>query len=465
MMPKFTNKVSIIAVIFLFCLLLLTASFFKAGNLAETKMWLQLIAVTIFLLAAAFAPQLIKTPKLILFIIASYLLFSLLYLLPIPYDIWISLPGRERYIPVIDFLKLDELNHFSLTLITWESTKFFLGIIPAIVVFLISRNLNLLQLKLIFIVFIVTIIYQDLLGLIQYFSDASHFSEETAKLLNFIERGEVGHRGDAHGTYLNRDHYSSFLAMSISLLFAFFVLEIRKYYTDKGQLLKTLLLAFLLLLTLVAAIFSRSRAGISLSIFGLIVSIIVVASILSREEIPNRWLLLIPISSTLLIIVSPIVPVINRFIGLDPTEDGRVAMFENTIIAIKYFFPLGSGPGTFDEIYRNFQPIDQLRFINHAHNDYLELLMETGAIGIYVIISFFSLYFFYAYKLFSRLKYKITDYSYIKVASFIATLVFLLHGLVDFNFHTPANAIYFALFLGIFTNERLEFANSTRRHQ
>jgi len=464
-MTNIANKFGIISITFLLCLLLFIAPLFKAGHLAEVKMWLQLISITIFLIAVIFSPHLIKTSKAIFFVIVSYFLLSSLYLLPIPYETWMTLPGRERYLPVVNFLNLQELNEFSVTLIKWESMKFVLGIIPPIVVFLVSRNLNQQQLKFVFIVFFITLIYQDLLGLIQYFLDASHFSESTAKTLNFIDKGEIGHRGDAHGTYLNRDHYSSFLAMSVSILFTVFVLQMRNYFTDEGKLLKTLLLVFLLLITLVAVIFSRSRAGIGLSIFGLIISIFIISKILHREDLPNKWLFFIPIFFILLLFLTPVVPVINRFIGLDPTEDGRVAMFENTIIAIKYFFPLGSGPGTFDEIYRNFQPIDQLKFINHAHNDYLELLMETGAIGIYVIISFLSLYLFHAYKLFSQLKYRITNYSYIRVASFVATLVFLLHGLVDFNFHTPANAIYFALFLGIFVNEELDHRNQRRKYR
>lgn len=455
-MGNIANKVAITIIIFLLCSLLIVATLLKAGNLAEAKMWIQLISITIITLALIFEPKLIKINKHLLLLISSYFILSLLYLLPITYEIWKNLPGRWIYIPVGDLLEYNEKDIFSLSIIKWESVKFILGLIPPIVVFIIIKNLKKNQLKVIFLVFFITVIYQDLLGLVQYFLDASQFSKSIARILNFIEAGGVGHQGEAHGTYLNRDHYSSFLAMSISLIFSFTVIHIRNFLIDKERFVYVLLLVFLLLLTITSLAIARSRAGISLTIISFFINLIIFYKLLGKEGHPKKWLLLTPISGVLLIFLIPTTHIINRFIGLDPAEDGRIEIFSNTIIAIKHFFPIGSGPGTFDEIYRNFQPIDQLNYINHAHNDYLELLMETGVVGIYVIFSFFIIYFLYTYKLFQQIKNKVTDYSYIRVASFVATLIFLFHALVDFNFHTPANAIYFSLFLGIFVNKNLE---------
>ncbi len=51
--------------------------------------------------------------------------------------------------------------------------------------------------------------------------------------------------------------------------------------------------------------------------------------------------------------------------------------------AAQSYLPVGSGLGSFDPVYRSVEPLERLdaTFFNQAHNDYLEIWLETGWIG------------------------------------------------------------------------------------
>ena len=107
---------------------------------------------------------------------------------------------------------------------------------------------------------------------------------------------------------------------------------------------------------------------------------------------------------------------------------------------------LGYGSGTFDLVYPTFQSFVVDSVINHAHNDYLELLSETGLIGAGLIAWFLVLVYRKASKQL-RPGAKTSDSVLIAVLAGITGL--LVHSLVDFNFHIPANAALFLVMAAI----------------
>src|SRR5260370_32164812 len=68
----------------------------------------------------------------------------------------------------------------------------------------------------------------------------------------------------------------------------------------------------------------------------------------------------------------------------DPLEDGRIRFARRTIEAATAYMPLGSGMGTFVPVYATFErPEDTFgsAYVNHAHNDVLEVWLEAGVAG------------------------------------------------------------------------------------
>jgi O-antigen ligase len=129
-------------------------------------------------------------------------------------------------------------------------------------------------------------------------------------------------------------------------------------------------------------------------------------------------------------------------------EDGvlsRPDMWRNTVTGIAQFWPLGSGLGTFTEVYPLFENPDTVfaKYANHAHNDYLEVLFEAGLVGGFLVgltLAVWAVFSFRAWRrgaesqLWSR-------------ASSIVIGLGLAHSVVDYPLRTPAILVVTVFFV------------------
>jgi O-antigen ligase len=142
-------------------------------------------------------------------------------------------------------------------------------------------------------------------------------------------------------------------------------------------------------------------------------------------------------------------PVLQRFSFEDPLHDSRMLIYSRALEGIGKFLPLGSGPGTFPEAFRQFQPVELgNRFVNHAHNDYLEWLFEGGlagaALGVLLLAAYLRQWLSLA------AEGPRHSFRFVQFGAGIGLLLLLLHSLADFNWHIPANALYAAFLAGLF---------------
>lgn len=109
---------------------------------------------------------------------------------------------------------------------------------------------------------------------------------------------------------------------------------------------------------------------------------------------------------------------------------------------------LGWGLGTFADVYPQFRSFSTELLIDHAHNDYLEMLAETGLAG-----GVLTLWFLVAVFRGSRRGLEHWHYRESGAALTLAALVgcagLLAHSLTDFNLHIPANAALFFVLCGV----------------
>jgi len=108
---------------------------------------------------------------------------------------------------------------------------------------------------------------------------------------------------------------------------------------------------------------------------------------------------------------------------------------------------LGWGLGTFPVTYPQFRTFYTTFFINDAHNDYLQFLVETGAVGFAVVIWFVVAFYRSALK-------KLRDWpddisSAVTLAFLLGCTGILVHSFVDFNLQIPANAAWFYVLCAI----------------
>ena len=108
---------------------------------------------------------------------------------------------------------------------------------------------------------------------------------------------------------------------------------------------------------------------------------------------------------------------------------------------------LGWGLGTFPTVYPGFRSFYTNFFVNEAHNDYLQLLVETGLVG-------FSIAIWFLVVVFRRAAGKLQNWTEtasgaLTVASLLGCVGILVHSFLDFNLQIPANAAIFYVLCAI----------------
>nr|WP_237440891.1 O-antigen ligase family protein [Erythrobacter ramosus] len=122
----------------------------------------------------------------------------------------------------------------------------------------------------------------------------------------------------------------------------------------------------------------------------------------------------------------------------------RQQIWVTTIQAVGDHLPLGSGLGTFTEVYPRYEDpaMIQSAYINHAHNDYLELLLELGIAGMPLFVAFLAWWT----RNFVRIWLNEAA-SPFAVAGAISSGTILIHSVVDYPLRTAAVSSIFALSL------------------
>jgi O-antigen ligase len=121
----------------------------------------------------------------------------------------------------------------------------------------------------------------------------------------------------------------------------------------------------------------------------------------------------------------------------------RRVLAAKTTEIIKDSFPIGTGLGTFSTVYRRYEDPNQVtrQFANHAHNDYLEAVMELGAPGLLLILAFLFWWGRSSYKAWGR----DSEGAALARAGSVMIGIVLAHSIVDYPIRTAAIVAVFAL--------------------
>jgi O-antigen ligase len=122
---------------------------------------------------------------------------------------------------------------------------------------------------------------------------------------------------------------------------------------------------------------------------------------------------------------------------------------------------LGWGLGTFPIVYPEFRTFYTNFFVNQAHNDYLQLLVEMGLFGFATMVWFVVTVYVRAFK---KIKNWPSEMSgAVTLACMLGLSGILVHSAVDFNLQIPANAALFYVLCTIAASE--PFAKPARKRR
>jgi O-antigen ligase len=121
---------------------------------------------------------------------------------------------------------------------------------------------------------------------------------------------------------------------------------------------------------------------------------------------------------------------------------------------------LGWGLGTFPIVYPEFRSFYTTFFVNQAHNDYLQLLVETGLAG-------FSIAAWFLVMVFRRAAGKLKNWTEtasgaLTVAALLGCVGILVHSFLDFNLQIPANAALFYVLCAVAASAPLQESQRRR---
>jgi len=133
----------------------------------------------------------------------------------------------------------------------------------------------------------------------------------------------------------------------------------------------------------------------------------------------------------------------------DVTMGGRVVVARDSLRILRDHLWVGTGLGSFEVAFPQYQSFPSDESWDHAHNDYAEALAETGLAGGLLIVAALAIFLRLGFKnLGQRLRH---GGGWVQLGAAIACCGLLVHSFVDFNFHIPANAAWFAVCLAIAT--------------
>ena len=144
------------------------------------------------------------------------------------------------------------------------------------------------------------------------------------------------------------------------------------------------------------------------------------------------------------------------------TRTNTVTRIDTNLYGVNIFYdaPItGTGAGSYYTIYPSYEGWSGVpMFIQHAHNDYLEFLIDTGLVGLFLLAAIVSLSFIAALRALRTRQHPLMRG--MAFTSIMGIIYVMLHSIADFFLRVPVNA---ALFMVILAMGWISFAMKVER--
>ncbi len=263
----------------------------------------------------------------------------------------------------------------------------------------------------------------------------------------------------ASGTFVNRNHYVAYLALSTLAALALRI-SFKRSSPSGGTLAHRLLHFFsnpmrlldaVILIMLAGLLSSHSRAGVASFVVAAGFFVIMRFAVFAERFNPRRWLL---VGGVLLLIAVPMfwqdAQVLLASLGLggddvDVWATERWVSWQQILTHWSENGWLGVGGGGYPTFFVNHRIAAQTHFFDHAHNDYLEFLIEFGVLSLWVLLMLAVIMALLVKRLTQADRHQLT----LILTAISAVLNLMLHGLFDFNARIPANVVLLMVLLAL----------------
>lgn len=273
--------------------------------------------------------------------------------------------------------------------------------------------------------------------------------------------------GMVTGTFVNRNHLSGYLnlclAAGIGLMISKLGGEAAETWRQRIRSVARLLLGektrlrIYLIVMVIGLVLTRSRMG-NTAFFSSTLIVGVIGLLLMRNAPRSTMFFLASLIVLDILIVGSLFgveQVAKRIQETQVTTDAKNPLpAENrdevdrlVLSYAKDFLLTGSGGGTFYVTFPTYSNRSIVGFFDHAHNDYLQILTETGVIGLSLCVLIVALSSAQALISLRRRNDPLMRGTAFGVM--LAVCWLLIHSAVDFNMQIPANALTTTVILSL----------------
>ena len=403
---------------------------------------LQLMGVTI--LAWAFLTQMplkdSRPARQLGWLAAAVVALVLLQLVPLPPAIWSQLPGRQL---VVDGFRLlgQPLPWMPLSLAPADTIATAMALLPPLAMLALILRLGAYRDSWLLIALLCATFISVGLGVLQVQGSGPYLYAQA-------------NLGAASGLFANANHMATLLLVSIPFLVALGTRRWRQSPRTNDRLLTVTLAGGAAIVVLLGIVTNHS--------FALLVIGAPVVGAAALQLIPPGRVRLGRLAAMLglLFLAGTAVLAVMVASGISTSNQTsvniRADIWKHSIEAIGDQAPGGSGIGTFPSLYPQYEdPATVERtYINHAHNDYLEIALETGVPGMVLLLLFFTWWSSRAFAI-----WRSPNAAELARAACVASAAILLHSLVDYPLRTAGIATSMAMALALMADP------ARRRHQ
>jgi O-antigen ligase len=383
------------------------------------------------------------------------LVHGLISLFTVSTDTWLAFAGREFYRPLIEanLPQLARRTQLALSLDPLATQRALLLIVACIGPALASLLLRVEYLKWVLLSIAALVIAEAVLGLLQ-------IALLTPSMLGYQQA--IG--GDrAVGTFVNKNHFASLLAMLLPLLILRATGRFSFTSSEPPRSLSNVWWGVAAAVVVAALIASLSRAGVATA--ALVSAVMLALCALRERSLQSRVALAAIVVAALLLGsmagFSRLLESVSSKAFATSAAD-RLLMSDATFAAAWQFFPWGTGLGSYAIAFQRFQTPQLVGFIEYAHNDYAQLVFEAGAVGV-LVIALLALAAALAVRQMVRV-YRHTRMLSPAFACFLGVVAFALHAWFDFPARIPANAVLATMLFAIAVNRDWHRVSQLGRH-
>jgi O-antigen ligase len=310
-------------------------------------------------------------------------LLTLIHLVPLPPGLWRQLPGRDLVWQIGQAAGIEQPWR-PISLVPFRSWNSFWSFFAPLAALALALGLPREQSRQLVFALAILILASGVLGLLQ-----SVGAPRNGFYLYRITNDE-----SAVGLFANRNHQAMLLAIAFPVVAAAASLSrgTREAVRPKLWLafgVGVMILPFLLV--------TQSRAGLVLGAVGVVSALFVyrdpTAQLQPRRKtgkINYRWFGIGALGAGLVLTTALVARAssLQRLLTAPAGgEDLRLRVWGPIWDAAWTYFPVGSGIGTFVEVYKVIEPDQNLSplYLNHAHNDWLEILLTGGLPGVLIL--------------------------------------------------------------------------------